>query len=83
VRAVSPPDYAYAYGGRARELLAKAEAAARAFGVPCESKHVVHDQPATAIVEAARSTACDLIFMARTAAAASSAWRSPRKPSAC
>ena len=35
VRAVSPEAHAYAYAGKARELLAKAEAAARAFGVPC------------------------------------------------
>jgi nucleotide-binding universal stress UspA family protein/hemerythrin-like domain-containing protein len=64
VRAVSPPGHAHAYGGRAHELLAKAEAAARAFGVPCTSMQVAHDKPATAIVEATRSTGCDLIFMA-------------------
>ena len=64
VRLASPRDYDYAVAGRARELLAKAEAAARAFGVPCESVHAVHDKPAQAIVEAAHSTASDLIFMA-------------------
>ena len=64
VRLASPRDYDYAVVGRARELLAKAEAAARAFGVPCESRQVVHDRPAQAIVEAARDAACDLIFMA-------------------
>jgi nucleotide-binding universal stress UspA family protein/hemerythrin-like domain-containing protein len=64
VRLTSQDDYAYAYVGRARELLAKAEAAARAFGVPCESAHVVGDRPGAAIVEAARARRCDLIFMA-------------------
>ena len=64
VRLVSPRDYDYAVAGRARELLAKAEAAARAFGVACESRHAVHGKPAQAIVEAARDTGSDLIFMA-------------------
>ena len=64
VRLTSREDYDYAYTGRPRELLAKAEAGARAFGVPCESVHVVNDKPAQAIVAAARSTGCDLIFMA-------------------
>ncbi len=64
LRMVDPADHAYAYAGKARELLAKAEAAARACGVPCDSKHAVSDSPAAAIVEAARSAGCDLIFMA-------------------
>ena len=50
--------------GKAWELLAKAEAAARAFGVPCDSKRMVSDKPAAAIVEAARGSGCDLLFMA-------------------
>ena len=50
--------------GRARELLSKAEAAARAFGVPCESLCTEGRQPADAIIAAARSKGCDLIFMA-------------------
>lgn len=50
--------------GRTRELLAKAEAAARAFGVPCDSMHAASDRPGSAIVEAARITGCDLVFMA-------------------
>ena len=57
-------EYAYAFTGKARELLAKAEAAARAFGVPCDSTHVVSDKPAAAIVEAAHARRYDLIFMA-------------------
>ncbi len=64
LRAASPEQFAYLYTGRARELLAKAEAAARAFGVACSSLHVTSDRPASAIVDAARSTGCDLIFMA-------------------
>lgn len=64
LRLVDPADHGYAFAGKARELLAKAEAAARACGVPCDSKHAVGDRPAAAIVEAARSAGCDLIFMA-------------------
>jgi nucleotide-binding universal stress UspA family protein/hemerythrin-like domain-containing protein len=52
------------YTGRARELLAKAEAAARALGVPCDSAHVLGARPAAAIVAAAHARRCDLIFMA-------------------
>lgn len=50
--------------GRTRELLAKAEAAARACGVPCDSMHAISDQPGPAILEASRVTGCDLVFMA-------------------
>ena len=64
LRAMSPEDYAYGYLGKARELLAKAESAARALGVQGASLQVVSDKPATAIVEAAHRQNCDLIFMA-------------------
>ena len=64
LRATARAEYEYAYLGKARELLAKAQAAARALGVPCEAHHVVSDKPAQAIVEAARERGCDLIFMA-------------------
>jgi nucleotide-binding universal stress UspA family protein/hemerythrin-like domain-containing protein len=64
VRLTSRDDYDYAFTGRPRELLAKAEAAARAFGVPCASLQAVDDKPAQAIVSAAREAGCDLIFMA-------------------
>jgi nucleotide-binding universal stress UspA family protein/hemerythrin-like domain-containing protein len=64
LRQTSPDRYEYAYLGKARELLSKAEAAARAFGVTSESRHVVSDKPAQAIIEAARAGGCDLIFMA-------------------
>jgi nucleotide-binding universal stress UspA family protein/hemerythrin-like domain-containing protein len=64
LRLTSLEDYEYAYTGKARELLAKAAAAARALGVPCESAHAVSDKPAAAIVKAARERGADLIFMA-------------------
>lgn len=57
-------DPASAILGRARELLSKAEAAARAFGVPCESLCTAGAHPAEAIISAARSQGSDLIFMA-------------------
>ena len=64
LRLTAPDEYEYASHGKAQELLAKAEAAARALGVPCESRQVVSDKPAQAIVAAAREGGCDLIFMA-------------------
>lgn len=64
LRLTAPEEHAYAVHGRARELLAKAEAAARAFGVPCDACHAVSDRPAQAIVAAAREAGCDLIVMA-------------------
>jgi len=64
LRLTAPDEYEYASHGKAQELLAKAEAAARALGVPCESRQVVSDKPAQAIVGAARECGCDLIFMA-------------------
>ncbi len=64
LRATAHDDYDYAFTGKARELLAKAEAAAHAFGVPCAALQRPGDKPAPAIVEAARACGCDLIFMA-------------------
>ena len=64
LRLTARDEYEYAHLGKARELLTKAEAAARALGVPCESRHAVSDKPAQAIVEAARARRCDLIVMA-------------------
>jgi nucleotide-binding universal stress UspA family protein/hemerythrin-like domain-containing protein len=64
LRLTARDEYEYAYLGKAQELLAKAMAAARALGVPCDSRHVVSDRPAQAIVAAAREDNCDLIFMA-------------------
>jgi nucleotide-binding universal stress UspA family protein/hemerythrin-like domain-containing protein len=64
VRLTSPSEYGYAFEGRSRELLAKAESAARAQGVPCDSRSAVSDTPYAAIIDAARAAGCDLIFMA-------------------
>ncbi|HEU5295189.1 MAG TPA: universal stress protein [Burkholderiaceae bacterium] len=64
LRATARDDYDYAYRGKAGELLAKAEAAARALGVPCAARQAVSDRPAQALIDAARSAGCDLIFMA-------------------
>jgi nucleotide-binding universal stress UspA family protein len=64
VRLTAPDAYTYLYEGRARELLTKAESAARAQGVPCSSRTAVSDSPYTAIIAAARTAGCDLIFMA-------------------
>ncbi|HOM13138.1 MAG TPA: universal stress protein [Rubrivivax sp.] len=64
LRITAHDDYDYAYTGKARELLAKAEAAAHALGVPCSALQRPGDKPSTAIVEAARASGCDLIFMA-------------------
>jgi hemerythrin-like domain-containing protein len=50
--------------GRARELLLKAESAARALGVPCESASALSDRPELAVVDAAQAAGCDLIFRA-------------------
>jgi hemerythrin-like domain-containing protein/nucleotide-binding universal stress UspA family protein len=64
IRLTAPSDYEYSYTGRAREILAKAEAAARALGVPCETRSAVSDAPHDAIIEAARACGADLILMA-------------------
>ncbi|HJV86943.1 MAG TPA: universal stress protein [Noviherbaspirillum sp.] len=64
VRLVSPADFSYNFEGRARELLTKAESAARAQGVPCTTATAVSDSPYSAILEAAKAEDCDLIFMA-------------------
>jgi len=65
LRLTAHDEFEYVYHhGKAAELLAKAEAAARALGVPCESRQTVSDRPAQAVIEAARACGCDLIFMA-------------------
>ena len=64
VRVTAPADYEYAFVGRAREVLAKAEAAARALGVPCSTRTAVNGSPHAAIIGLARELKCDLIFMA-------------------
>jgi nucleotide-binding universal stress UspA family protein/hemerythrin-like domain-containing protein len=64
LRATAHDEYDYAYHGKAGELLAKAQAAARALGVPCGSHRAVSDRPAHAVIDAAHHVGCDLIFMA-------------------
>lgn len=64
VRVTSPDDFAYSFTGRARELLAKAESAARAKGVTCSSVTTVCAKAHQAIIDAAQEAQCDLIFMA-------------------
>ena len=51
------------YDGHAREPIAKAQSAARALGVPCETRTAPAGSPHQAIVAAARDGGCDLIFM--------------------
>ncbi|MDE2394505.1 MAG: hemerythrin domain-containing protein [Burkholderiales bacterium] len=51
----------------AREWLAKAEAAARAYGLSCESSYALGATAALAIAAAARERHCDLIFTASNA----------------
>lgn len=61
---MSPEVFADAAAGNARALLARAEAAARAAGVSASSMLVTSDRPHEAILEAARSSGFDLVFMA-------------------
>lgn len=56
--------------GRARELLSKAEAGARALGVPCDSRWSRGRCAATATVRAAHALGCDVLFMATRGAEA-------------
>jgi hemerythrin-like domain-containing protein/nucleotide-binding universal stress UspA family protein len=62
--AITPRMVAQASAARAREILAKAEAAARTAGVPCESVSRHSEAPHEAIVALAVERQCDLIFMA-------------------
>lgn len=55
---------AHELDGRASELLAKAQAAARAQEVPCSIVGTIDDKPYEAILGAARDAGCDLIYMA-------------------
>jgi len=50
--------------GRTRELLAKAEAGARAQGVPCDARWSRGQPAPAATIAAARALGCDVIFMA-------------------
>jgi nucleotide-binding universal stress UspA family protein/hemerythrin-like domain-containing protein len=64
LHAMSPQSFDAAAAGNARLLVAKAEAAARAAGVPAASVVVTSDRPHEAILDVARNAGCDLVFMA-------------------
>lgn len=64
LRTLSPEAYADRFAGEARGILQKAEAAARARALECDSLTVVGDRPYAAILAAAEARGCDLIFMA-------------------
>ncbi len=63
LRVADSKAYEYLYLGKAGELLAKAEAAARALSVPSNTISRSSDKLAPAIVELAREEGCDLIVM--------------------
>ena len=48
----------------AKRILSAAKAAATALGLPCDTLHVKHEEPAQVIVDMAQSKGCDLIVMA-------------------
>jgi nucleotide-binding universal stress UspA family protein len=57
-------DYAAAAQAYAKERLHFVQKSAQAFDVPCDVRHATTDDPAAAIVEAAKKNGCDLILMA-------------------
>jgi nucleotide-binding universal stress UspA family protein/hemerythrin-like domain-containing protein len=61
---ITPQIYAEKSAERAKVILAKAEAAARASGVSSISVCKANDSPFEAIIEAAKQHGCDLIYMA-------------------
>jgi len=63
-RVMSPAAFNEQVAGDARALLAKAEVVARTAGVPHESLALTSNRPHEAILGAAESRGCDLIFMA-------------------
>jgi nucleotide-binding universal stress UspA family protein/hemerythrin-like domain-containing protein len=63
-RVLAPADLDDGVTAEARGLLAKAQVAAQAAGVPCEAVVVSSDRPYEAILDTARERGCDLIFMA-------------------
>lgn len=61
---ITPERYAEAASKRAQDILSECEAAAHAAGVTCDSRTTTSDAPYDAVIETARETGCDLIFMA-------------------
>ena len=64
VREMNPDEYRERVLGQSRALLAKACAAAAAVQVAYDTHTTISDQPAEAIVKAAKDCGCDLIVMA-------------------
>jgi nucleotide-binding universal stress UspA family protein/hemerythrin-like domain-containing protein len=64
LHALSPALFAEAASGNAAVLVARAEAAARAAGVPADTLVVTSERPAEAIVQAAQDRGADLIALA-------------------
>ncbi len=63
-RVMSPGAFNEHMAGEARAILAKAEVVARVSGVPHESAFMTSDRPHEAILHAAETRGCDLIFIA-------------------
>ena len=63
-RVMSPAEFNEHMAGNARAILSKAEVVAREAGIAFESLAVVSDRPHEAILRAAESRGCDLIFIA-------------------
>lgn len=63
-RSLAPAEFAAVAEGHARAVLAKAEVSARAAAIAHDTLALTSDRPYEAIVEAAETCGCDLIFMA-------------------
>lgn len=57
-------DYARSSQMQAAKILEKAAAVAAHIGVPAVTQTAVHNEPYEVIIETARASGCDLIFMA-------------------
>ncbi len=62
---IAPQVFDEVAAGNAQAILAKAKAGAMSMGVESDALAVTSDRPHEAIIEAAESLGCDLIFMAR------------------
>lgn len=61
---LTPSQFAEMVERQATEVLSAAAAVCAELGVVCDQKTGTHDAPYEAIIEAADSSGCDLIFMA-------------------
>lgn len=64
IHLLDPALYQDDFGGRAREILSKAEVSARASEIDCQCVSRPSNRPHEAILAAASELGCDLIFMA-------------------